>query len=63
MLSLICPQLNREETIDCGSDAVIDIIWARVADLWDTSFCNRNIKVDLTSDNPPYCTAHLPFLA
>ena len=67
LISLKCPELNRAgsvdgETIDCGSDAVIDIIWARVADLWATFFCDRNIKDDLTSNTSPYCTVHLPFL-
>ena len=67
-MSVLCPEAwgsLTEKTIDCGADAVIDIIWARVALLGRPSLCTRSFDVtvaNIISDDPAYCIADLPFL-
>ena len=71
VINLICPESSRvgsltEEIIDCGPDAVIDIIWARVALLGRTDFCDSNFDVsaEITMDIPVVfaCLADLLFV-
>ena len=54
-----------EETIDCGPDAVIDIVSARVTPLVFNSLCEKTFDfiVDkIISDDPDPCNVELPFL-
>ena len=67
-MSVLCTDawgsLN-EKPINFGSDAVIDIIWARVALLGKSSLCSRSFDVTVAkiiSDDPDYCIADLPFV-
>ena len=69
LISLLCPVLGNlaEETIDCGPDAVIDVIWARLALLGSPNRCDRNfddIAADIIKDNPGLfpCLTDLPFV-
>ena len=67
MMSMLCPEAwgsLDKETIDCGPEAVIDIIWARVALFGRPSLCDNNfddIVADIIRDFPPFCIADLPF--
>ena len=72
LINLICPKSSRvgnlaEETIDCGPDAVIDIIWALGALFGNTNLCddsNFDVLADIMKDIPVAfpCLAELPFV-
>ena len=72
LINLICPESSRvgslaKETVDCGPDAVIDVIWARVALFGNTNLCynsNFDVLADIIKDIPVAfpCLAELPFV-
>ena len=68
LISVLCPEdwgSMAEETIDCGPDAVIDIVSARVTLLVFNILCvesfNSIVDKIITVDPDP-CNVELPFL-